>query len=71
MRVYNRAQRGILCARRYGEVFNMRCNQQLPIGRLHWQARPGERELRRVEDGARGFDPTGHAPLSRGEKGGR
>ncbi len=49
----------------------MRANQQLPIGRVHWQARPGERELRRAEEGVRGFAPEGCAPLSRGEKGGR
>lgn len=45
--------------------------QNQPTARLEWQARPGERELRRGGEGARGFEPVDRAPLSRGGKGGR
>ena len=48
----------------------MRDLRQTPILRVEWQARPGERELRRAQNGARGFDPVGREPLERGAKGG-
>ena len=44
--------------------------RQIPIQRVEWQARPGERELSASTDGQRGFDPVGREPLERGAKGG-
>lgn len=43
--------------------------RQVPVVRVEWQARPGERELRLAQRGARGFDPADEAQLASGGKG--